>query len=125
MRPLTIVAAATLLALLPGAARDQSVPEAAPAGEPVSCVPLRQIDRTAVHGDRVIDFHMRGGKVYRNELPFACPQLGFEERFLYKTSGVELCSVDTVTVLTGSSGIDRGATCGLGKFQPVTLAKKR
>lgn len=124
MRTATIAAAVAILALAPGAARGDKVPEAAPAGEPVSCVSLRQIRDTRVHSDTVIDFRMRsGGQVYRNTLPMACPQLGTEKRILYKTSGSELCDVDTITVLVGT-GMDHGASCGLGKFQPVTPVKR-
>jgi hypothetical protein len=108
----------------PGAARDRNaVPEATPAGKPVSCINTSQIRQTHVHGDSVIDFEMLGGKVYRNTLPSACPSLGFEERFAYKTSINQLCSVDIITVLY-SSPVSQGASCGLGMFQPVTLVKE-
>ncbi|MFM9976973.1 MAG: hypothetical protein ACKVOP_02865 [Sphingomonadaceae bacterium] len=98
----------------------KAIPEATPDGEAVSCVSLSQISSTRVHSDSVIDFRMRGGKVYRNTLPNSCPSLGFEERFSYKTSLNQLCSVDIITVLQ-SPGLTRGASCGLGKFQPVKL----
>ena len=90
-----------------------------PAGKPESCIPLSQIRETRVRDDQTIDFYMSGRKVYRNRLPNSCPRLGFEEKFAYKTSLSELCSVDIITVLT-SPGISRGASCGLGPFQPVT-----
>lgn len=107
----------------PGAARDRgTVPEAVAAGKAESCIPLRSIRQTHVHGDSVIDFEMLGGKVYRNTLPAACPGLGFEERFSYATSLSSLCSTDIITVLN-TTPVSRGATCGLGQFQPVTLTK--
>ena len=104
----------------------KDVVAARPIGEPVSCIPLHAIRQTRVHDDRTIDFHMNGrNKVYRNTLPHQCPSLGFEERFLYKTSLSQLCSTDIITVLTSSGpGLSRGASCGLGQFQPVELAKK-
>ena len=109
----------------PAIARDRSaIPQATPVGEAVSCVSLRSIRSTQVHGNSTIDFHMNGGKVYRNTLPLSCPSLGFEERFLYKTSLSQLCSVDIITVLQ-SPGLSRGASCGLGKFQPVKLASAK
>ena len=120
-----LAASALIFAAAPGSAvqhRD-TVPAAEPAGAPIDCVTIRQIRSTDVRDGSTIDFHMAGGKVYRNTLEGgACPQLGFEKRFLYKTSGSQLCSIDTISVLT-EPGLTRGASCGLGKFQPVKLIK--
>jgi hypothetical protein len=125
MRKLALMTLALLASTSVAGARDRSVvPQATPVGDAVSCVPLRSIQSTRVHGDSVIDFHMNGGKVFRNTLPNSCPSLGFEERFLYKTSLSELCSVDIITVLQ-SPGLSPGASCGLGKFQPVKLASSK
>lgn len=118
MRPL-LFALAAIAVTAPAAARD--VPPATPIGDPVNCVRLNQIRATHVRSDQVIDFELAGRQVYRNTLPSACPSLGFEERFAYSVPTGELCAVDTITVLQ-STGM-RGATCGLGKFQPVSLAK--
>ena len=118
-----LTALAIAAAAAPGGARDRSqVPEATPTGKPESCIRTIAIRQTYVRSDSVIDFDMGGGKIYRNTLPYACPQLGFEEKFLYKTSTGELCSVDTITVLLDSQ-LSQGATCGLGRFQPVKLVK--
>jgi hypothetical protein len=125
MRKPLFVSALAVLALGAGSAiaRDRNaVPLAEPDGKPVDCVQLSRVRSTSVHGDSVIDFHMGGGKVYRNTLPMSCPSLGFEERFLYKTSIGQICSVDIITVLQ-SPGLSRGPSCGLGKFQPVKLVK--
>ena len=118
MRPLPFVLAA-FAATAPAAARD--VPAATPTGDPVDCIQLNQVRQTHVRSDQVIDFEMSGKRMYRNTLANACPSLGFEERFTYSVSNGQLCSVDTITVLQ-SRGM-RGATCGLGKFQPVSVAK--
>jgi hypothetical protein len=111
------------IATASAAPRDrEAVPPATEDGRPVSCVQTFNIRNTSVHGDSVIDFHMNNGKVYRNTLPMSCPNLGFEERFMYKTSVGQLCSVDTITVLQ-SPGLSQGVTCGLGRFQPVKITK--
>lgn len=94
-----------------------------PAGPPVSCIPIHSIDQTRVRDDKTIDFYMNGGKVYRNTLPNSCPSLGFQERFGYQTSIDQLCNVDIITVLNSSPPY-RGASCGLGQFQPITGAPK-
>ena len=113
-----------LLALVAtGAAAARPQPVATPAGDPVNCIPIIQIDHTRVRDDRTIDFFMRGRRqVYRNVLPNTCPQLGFEEGFSYETSLSQLCNVDIITVLLRTAGLRRGASCGLGQFQPVTLS---
>ena len=126
MRKLMFIASLALLAGASATARPLKPEQEAkikPAGKSESCVQLRSIRETRVRDDSTIDFYMLGGKVYRNRLPNSCPQLGFEEKFLYKTSLSELCNVDIITVLTGP-GISRGASCGLGQFQPITGAPK-
>jgi hypothetical protein len=125
MRKFAVILALGLVtAVSPASAkRDHSVPVATPIGKPVSCISLTSIRESRVRSDSIIDFKTNGNKWYRNTLPNSCPSLGFEERFAYKTSLNQLCSVDIITVLQ-SPGISRGASCGLGQFQPVELAKR-
>lgn len=113
---LILALAGTVAAASP---RDR-MPAATPAGKPVNCLSLHQVRETRVRSDQVIDFYTTGRQVYRNTLPYSCPSLGFERRFVHETSIDQLCSVDTITVLQ-DPGLSRGATCGLGKFQPVNL----
>ena len=123
MRPLFALALAAALLAGPAVARDVNRVAAAKSDGPaVSCIPLTGIRASHVRSDEVIDFEMAGGKVYRNTLPSSCPSLGFEERFSYETSLSQLCSTDIITVLY-STPLSRGASCGLGAFQPVTLAR--
>ena len=93
-------------------------------GEPVGCIQINTIRSTEVRDDRTIDFITNGNKVYRNTLPYSCPGLGSERRFLYKTSISQLCSVDIVTVLYNTPNLMPGAACGLGQFQPMEKAAK-
>ena len=121
MRPMLLAP----LALL-AATRDR-VPPARPAGPPVNCLRLNDIRESLVRDDRTIDFVTRSnkGRVYRVTLPQGCPLLGFERRFSYATSLDRLCSTDIITVLQQTGGnLDRGASCGMGEFQPVTLAAR-
>jgi len=94
------------------------------AGPTRSCIPIQQIRNSRVLGDRVIDFEMRGGEVYRVVIPQGCPQLGFEQRFTYATSLSQLCQQDIITVLQGP-GLMRGASCGLAPFQPIERPSRR
>jgi hypothetical protein len=116
----TVAVATTAGAFGPAERRAKALAAYEPAGEPVNCISIRQIDSTKVLGNNVIDFKMRGGKVYRNTLPYSCPSLMSEDRFSYKTSLSQLCSVDIVRVLHNyGGGLQEGAGCGLGKFQPM------
>lgn len=107
--------------------KDKKWELAKPTGEPVNCINLSQIRNTRVRNDKIIDFYISNRKIMRNELPYSCPSLGFEERFLYKTSLSQLCSVDMITVLHSNGGFNGGlglgASCGLGKFQPMEIPK--
>ena len=128
MRNLALIITASLL-LGGGAATAKSgrntVPEATPTGAAVNCLNLQSIRESRVRSDKIIDFRTNGNKWYRNELPNSCPSLKFEERFSYETSINRLCNVDIITVLQSYGGhLGRGPSCGLGKFQPVDLAKK-
>ena len=126
IRFVPVAAALTLAAIAaaPSTARDRNeVPAATPTGPAVDCVPIRSLGESRVRNDRVIDFVGLGGRAYRVTLPDACPGLGFEQAFSYKTSISQLCSVDIITVLQ-SPQVMPGASCGLGQFQPITPAGK-
>ena len=121
---LLLAASALVFAAAPGVAgqKHDQAPAATPAGDPVDCLRLSDIRETKVRNDHTIDFVTRGGKVYRNQMDgMSCPGLGFEKRFAHETTLSQLCSTDTITVLQ-SPGLHRGASCGLGTFQPVKLA---
>ena len=89
-------------------------------GEKEKCVSLARIDRTRVVDERTILFYMRGADIYMNRLPHRCIGLRRGKTFMYKTSLNRLCNVDIITVLDDIGfGFSRGASCGLGNFQPI------
>ena len=104
------------------AANQRALAEARPVGTAQDCVQINRIRTTRVRDAQTIDFEMIDGSVYRSRLPIACPGLRFEERFSYRTSLPRLCSVDTITVLQSDGS--RGASCGLGAFQPIELPRR-
>jgi len=109
----------------PAIAKTTPDPYVPTGSKALDCVPLTSIRSTNVRDDRTIDFIMNGNKIYRNTLPNSCPSLGFERRFSYRTSLSQLCSVDIITVLWNNGpGLQPGASCGLGKFQPMQKAPK-
>lgn len=85
------------------------------------CVSLHAIRNTRVIDGSTIVFEMGGNKALVNRLPRKCPGLAFEKRFAYKTSLSQLCNTDVITVLTD---IGRGASCGLGFFEPWVAPEK-
>ncbi|WP_448581446.1 hypothetical protein [Thermaurantiacus sp.] len=93
------------------------------AGKPQDCILLNRIRETRVLSDQVIDFVMDNGDVFRNTLPYKCPQLGFQESFGYQTSINQLCNVDIITVIIPGIGPNTGASCALGRFTPMKPAK--
>jgi hypothetical protein len=85
------------------------------------CVRLPQIDHTDVVDDNTILFYMRDGTILRNNLPQRCPDLKGQDRFMYRVTLPSLCDVDVITVLNNiGPGFMPGASCGLGKFQPIS-----
>jgi hypothetical protein len=85
------------------------------------CVRINDIDRIDIVDADTLVFRMRGGKVYRNELPHRCPGLRSNDTLMYRSSAGRLCSVDVVTVLEDwGFGFAPGASCGLGMFEPIT-----
>lgn len=112
------------------AARTQAEIAKAPAamvtGPGVSCISRSQVRNTMIRSDRVIDFEMQGGKVYRNTLRSSCPGLGFERALFYETSIDQLCTPQIVYALQTIGGnLQRGAGCSLGEFVPVEYVKDK
>ena len=93
-------------------------------GEGQRCIMRDQIRQTVVRSDRVIDFEMHSGKVWRNTLTQSCPGLSFDRAITYETSINQLCSVQIVYALRNIGGVpQRGAGCSLGEFVPVEYVK--
>ncbi len=121
----TLAVATTAGAFGPAERRAKQLAAYTPVGEAVNCIDTGRIDSTNVVANDVIDFKMRGGKVFRNTLPYSCSGLVFEDRFSYRTSTNRLCNVDTIRILHSYGGrLEEGVGCGLGKFQPVEKAAK-
>lgn len=90
-----------------------------------TCINRDQVRATVVRSDRVIDFEMNGGKVYRNTLSNRCPGLGWDRAITYETSINQLCKPQIIYSLTNIGGVpQRGAGCSLGEFVPVEYVKE-
>ena len=125
LAPLPILAAACApVERDPNADPTAGAPAVKVLDEAQSCINRTQIRQTRVQSDQVIDFEMRGGKVWRSVLPSRCPGLAIERAFTYDTTIDQLCNPEIIYVLTNIGGVpQRGAGCGLGKFVPVEYVK--
>jgi Family of unknown function (DUF6491) len=88
-----------------------------PAGPPVSCVNLRDLDGNKSAGETAIVFDGRNGRKWVNRPPAGCPSLEFGRTLRTRTSSSQLCRNDIATVFDGVSGAEYGG-CGLGDFEP-------
>lgn len=87
----------------------------------VQCLRVNDIDNIDIVSSETLVFRMRGGDVYRNDLPHSCPGMRRNDTLMYRTSVGRLCNVDVVTVLEDwGFGFAPGASCGLGMFHPIT-----
>lgn len=119
-RQLWILAAGAVLATLspppPAQAQDDAIDRT-----PQDCIRTSRTRSTRVIDDQTILFYMRGGQVFRNDMPNHCPGLAREDTFAYETRVGRLCQIDTITVLEDFGGrFVRGATCRLGEFSRIT-----
>jgi hypothetical protein len=89
----------------------------AQAGEPVSCVNLRNLGGNRSAGEGAIIFGGNAPRVYVNRPPAGCPALNSGRALQVRTSASQLCRGEIVTVFDPLNGIQFGS-CGLGDFTP-------
>jgi hypothetical protein len=107
------------------AADDARTPAVTVLGPGQSCINRSQLRSTVVRTDRVIDFEMSGGKVYRSTLKNRCPGLGWDRAITYENAIDQLCTQQIVYSLQNIGGvIQRGAGCSLGEFVPVEYVEE-
>lgn len=87
-------------------------------GAPVNCINARQVRTFRVVNDQTIDFEINRNKAFRNSLPFRCSGLSFGQKIRTNNRGPQLCSVDTISVVSLGS-MPNGPNCPLGQFQPM------
>ncbi|MYM64401.1 DUF6491 family protein [Pseudomaricurvus sp. HS19] len=87
----------------------------------VDSLPINRIDRIDVVDRQTLLFYLNNSEVYLNRLPRPCIGLNKHSAVLYKTSQPRLSALDIITVLrSGGSDMERGASCGLGKFEMIS-----
>jgi len=117
-----------LLALIAGAGILSGIGAMSPAygdesraDRPVHCLSLIRIKDSDILDNQHIVFETVGHKYYLNQLSHPCPGLTRDKAFMYRTSLDQLCDLDIITVLDDYGfGLQPGASCGLGVFEPVS-----
>lgn len=99
MRLAPLIAPAAALALAGCVNQADEAPEraAGATGAPVDCISTSQIVARRPAGTDAIVFEMANGRVYRNELPGACPRLARAnaiDQISFDVQGAQLCSSD-------------------------------
>jgi len=120
-------ALASLVAVLSAAGTIAQAQEEELDRKPRGCVTESQISQHRALDSRTILFFMKGNKVFRNDLPTACPVLEpGETRIVYRyrtqpsgsTKLIRLCDTDSITIENkGTTG------CRLGQFVAITPAE--
>ena len=88
-----------------------------PAGPPVSCVRLRDLQGNRSAGEGAIVFDGISGRKWVNRPAGGCPSLEFGRVLRVRTTSSQLCRNDIVTVFDPVSRSEYGG-CGLGDFEP-------
>ena len=130
MKQIIALAALALAAGCAASAEDQSLARAdgeaklaaelrdhRPAGEPVTCVTLRNLGGNRSAGENAIIFEGQGGRLWVNRPPAGCPVLTHGRALNVRTTTSQLCRGDIVSVFDPLNGTDYGS-CGLGNFEP-------
>lgn len=87
------------------------------AGPPVNCLNVGTITNSYIVDGTAILYEVSGGDIYVNRPQTNASSLNRHQVLVTDTHIPQLCSVDTVTLLDGTTGIQTGFV-GLGEFVP-------
>jgi hypothetical protein len=132
MRPLfaTIVAAAAIAAVpAMSTAKERLAPEdqlaklleGRVAGTPQSCIPLSSLGSSQIINKTAIVYRS-GGTLWVNRPKGGAESLNDDDILVLKTSGSQLCSIDTIELRDRGSRMYSGFV-SLGEFTPYRRAK--
>lgn len=88
-----------------------------PAGEPQSCITMRDIRSSRTVGKSTIIYEMGGGLAYRNDFGGSCVGLDASSALITRTPSTRLCRGDIATVADLPAGVTTGS-CVYGDFVP-------
>ena len=92
------------------------------AGKPVSCISLRDIDRSQNIGENAIIYRISTNRFYVNKPRGGCSGLRDGRALITRIPTDRLCSGDVARVVDLTLGFE-GPACILGEFTPYTKAR--
>ena len=124
-----VLIAATALAATPAVAKEKLAPEAQlakllegrTAGEPQDCITLSSVSDSQVI-DKTAIVYRDGATLWVNRPRSGADSLNDDDVLVTKTTGSQLCSIDTVQLHDRSSHFWRGFV-SLGEFVPYRKVK--
>ncbi|MGF7148453.1 hypothetical protein FHS96_002081 [Sphingomonas zeicaulis] len=91
-------------------------------GKPQRCIQTLQTRATIIDG-RTLIYYEGPNRVWRNELPEACPSLRWSSTLVSEVYGGQICDGDRVRAIDPGMSIP-GPFCRLGSFVPYEKVKK-
>jgi hypothetical protein len=92
------------------------------AGAPQTCVENSMLGNAQIIDNRTLLYRESGRRVWRNDLPEACPGLRDDSRMIVEVYGSQLCQNDRFRAVDFGSHIP-GPYCRFGKFVPYDKPK--
>lgn len=86
-------------------------------GKPETCLSNSRVSTPQAFGDRTL-LYRDGARVWRNDLPDACPGLNEDALIVTEVFGGQLCRNDQFYTLQRGGGGIAGPRCRLGNFVP-------
>ena len=93
-----------------------------PAGDPRSCINMRDIRSTKIVRPSTVIYEMGGDLAYRNDFGGSCVGLSDTDTMITRTPTNQLCRGDIVRIADLSAGFQSGS-CVFGDFVPYRKAK--
>ena len=124
IRP-ALLLAAMVAAAAPAATHDRDplrVFDGRVAGAPVSCLSGDQAGELQPLDQRTLIYRQSARRIWRNDLPDACPGLNDDAILVIERYGTGPCKGDTFYTIARSGGIP-GPVCRLGSFVPYDKPK--
>lgn len=87
------------------------------AGKPVNCVSLARLQSSEIIDRTAIVYRAPGNRLYVNYPRIGAESLDDDDILVTRTTGSQLCSIDTVRLLDRGSRFEHGFV-GLGEFVP-------